>query len=139
MASVLYPKGREGFLDGSIDWDTNDIRLILIDTADYTYSAAHDNLDDVAAAARVAVSGALGTKTVTSGVASHAAVTLSAVAGDPCEAIIYYKHTGTESTSRLICYIDSGTGLPVTPNGGDITVTPASTGPWGASPGVFQL
>jgi len=27
-----------------------------------------------------------------------------------------------ESTSRLIAWIDTGTNLPVTPNGGDITV-----------------
>lgn len=123
MANVLYPKGREGFLDGSIDWDTDDIRLILVDLADYTYSDTHDNLDDVVAGARVAVSSALSGKTVTDGVADATDKTLSAVTGDPCEAIIFYKHTGTESTSRLIAYIDSATGLPVTPNGGDITIT----------------
>ena len=122
MASTLYDKGREGFLDGSIDWDTDDIRAILVDVADYTFSQAHDNLDDVAGAARVAVSGALTGKTKTNGVADADPVTWTAVTGDPCEAIILYKHTGTESTSRLIAYIDTATGLPVTPNGGDITV-----------------
>jgi hypothetical protein len=45
---------------------------------------------------------------------------------------VIYKHTGTESTSTLIAYIDSGTNLPVTPNGGDITVQ------WNAS-GIFSL
>ena len=43
--------------------------------------------------------------------------------GDPSEALVIYKDTGTESTSPLIMYIDTATGLPVTPNGGDITVT----------------
>lgn len=123
MANALYDKGRQGFLDGSIDWDTDDIRIILIDAADYTVNlSTHDNLDDVAAGARVAVSGALASKTVTDGVADAADVTLSAVTGDPSEAIIIYKHTGTESTSRLIAYIDTATGLPVTPSGGDIIV-----------------
>lgn len=123
MSNALYDKGRQGFLDGSIDWDTDDIRLILIDAADYTVDlATHDNLDDVAAPSRVATSGALASKTVTDGVADAADVTLSAVSGDPSEAIILYKHTGTESTSRLIAYIDTATGLPVTPNGGDIII-----------------
>lgn len=123
MTNALYDKGREGFLDGSIDWDTDDIRAILIDVADYTVDlAAHDNLDDIPAAARVAVSGALTGKTVAAGVADAADVTWSEVTGDECEAIVLYKHTGTESTSRLIAYIDSATGLPVTPNGGDIKV-----------------
>jgi hypothetical protein len=123
MANALYDKGREGFLDGSIDWDSDDIRVILIDTDDYTVNlATHDNLDDIPAAARVATSGALTGKTVTDGVADADDVTFSSVTGDQSEALVIYKHTGTESTSRLIAYIDSATGLPVTPNGGDITV-----------------
>ena len=123
MANVLYAKGRQGFLDGSIDWDTDDIRSILIDTADYTVNlSTHDNLDDIPGAARVAVSGALAGKTVVDGVADANDVTFSAVSGDECEALVLYKHTGTESTSRLIAYIDSASGLPVTPNGGDIEV-----------------
>ena len=123
MANVLYDKGRQGFLDGSIDWDTDDIRAILIDTADYTVNlATDDNLDDIPGAARVAVSAALSGKTVMDGVADAADVTFSAVTGDQCEALVLYKHTGTESTSRLIAYIDDATGLPVTPNGGDIQI-----------------
>jgi hypothetical protein len=120
MATTLYDKGREGFLDGSIDWDTNDIRIILVDAADYTFSQAHDNLDDIPAGARVATSGALASKTVASGVADAADVTLTAVTGDPAEAIVIYKHTGTEATSRLIAYIDNF--AAVTPNGQDIVV-----------------
>lgn len=123
MANSLYAKGREGFLDGSIDWDTNTIKVVLVDTADYTVNlSTHDNLDDVPSGARVAVSGALASKTVTDGVADAADFTFTAVSGDPCEALVIYKDTGTESTSRLIAYIDTATGLPVTPNGGDIAV-----------------
>lgn len=78
----------------------------------------------MAAPSRIAVSSALGSKTVTSGVADAADVTFTAVTGASVEAIIIYKHTGTDATSRLICYIDTASsGLPVTPNSGDITVT----------------
>lgn len=123
MANALYDFGREGFLDGSIDWDTDDIRIILSDAADYIKNlATDDNLDDIAAAARVAVSDALASKTVTAGVADAADKTWSAVSGDPCEEIVGYKNTGVESTSRLIFNIDTATGLPVTPSGGDIQV-----------------
>jgi len=123
MANALYDKGREGFLDGSIDWDTNDIRVILIDVADYTVNlATHTFLNEVPAISRVATSGALTSKTVAAGVADAADVVLAAVTGDPSEAIVIYQHTGVETTSRLIAYIDTATGLPVTPNGGDITI-----------------
>lgn len=123
MANALFDKGREGFLDGSIDWDTNDVRLILVDHGTDTPNVStDDNLDDIAAGARVAVSNALDSPTVTNGVADAADEVLSAVAGATVESIVIYKHTGTEGTSRLIAYIDSATGLALTPNGGDVTI-----------------
>lgn len=123
MANALFDKGREGFLDGSIDWDTNNIKLSCIDHADDTPAPATDtNWSDILAAARVATSANLASKTVTAGVADAADVTLTAVTGDPFESIVFFADTGTESTSRLIAFVDTATGLPCTPNGGDITV-----------------
>lgn len=123
MANALYDKGRQKFLEGSIDWLNDAIKVVLIDTADYTVDlATHDFLDDIPAAARVATSGNLASKTSTDGVADAADVTLSSVSGDESEALVIYKDTGTEGTSALIAYIDTATGLPVTPNGGDINI-----------------
>ena len=124
MANALYAKGREGFLDGSIDWDTHTIKVVLVDSALYTPNmSTDDNLDDIASGARVATSGALTGKTVTGGVADADDVTFTTVTGATSEYLVIYKDTGTESTSRLIALIDTATGLPVTPNGGDILVT----------------
>lgn len=124
MATGLYDKGREAFAKGLIAWDSDDIRAILVDSADYTVDfAAHDFLDDIPGAARVAVSAAsLANKTATLGVCDADDITINGVSGDQFEAIVLYKHTGTEGTSRLIAYIDNYTGLPCTPNGGNITI-----------------
>jgi hypothetical protein len=123
MANALYDKGRQHFLQGSNDWDANDIRLIFIDEADDTIDlAADDFLDDRAAPSRVAVSGSFASKTETDGVADAADVTVATVTGDQFESIDIYEHTGTDSTSSMICNIDTATGLPATPSGGDITV-----------------
>lgn len=123
MANRLYDSGRQAFLEGSINWLSDTIKCILIDAADYSVNTTTDNaLDDIPGAARVATSGALGSKTSTAGVADAADVTFTAVTGDQSEALVIYKDTGVESTSLLIAYIDTATGLPVTPNGGDITV-----------------
>jgi hypothetical protein len=124
MANALYGKGREGFLDGSIDWDTHTISAALIDTGTYVLGGnidVHDNWDD-ASAGLVGSPVNLTGKTVTLGVADANDVTFTSVTGATVEAIIIFKDTGTPSTSRLIAYIDTGTGLPVTPNGGDIVV-----------------
>lgn len=124
MANALYDLGREGFLAGDISWRDDDIKAVLIDVADYTVDlAAHDFLDDIPAGARVATSGNLASKTVTAGVADAADITFSTVTGDPSEAIVLYQDTGVAGTSRLIGYIDTATGLPITPSGADIIVS----------------
>lgn len=133
MASGLYDKGREGFLDGSIDWDTDAIKAVLVDTGLYSPSLTTNTvLSDIAAGARVATSANLTSKTVTGGVADAADLTFPAVTGASIEALVLYKDTGTASTSRLISYHDNITGFPITPNGGAITIQ------WNAS-GIFKL
>lgn len=117
MANALYDKGREGFLDGSIDWDTDDIRVMLVKSA-YTFSAAHQFVSDVSAQDN-GRSVALGTKTVTSGVADAADTTLTATAAAACASLVIFKHTGVDATARLIAYIDApSAGLPFTPSAG---------------------
>lgn len=124
MANALYGLGRQKFLDGDLDWAAHDIKVVLVDTNDYTVSInTHEFLSDVAGGARVATSGNLASKTSTLGVADAADVTFSAVTGDQSEALVIYRDTGSAATSPLIAYIDTATGLPVTPNGADITVT----------------
>ncbi len=123
MANALYDLGREGFLGGDIDWDADNIKLLLRDENDDAPNLATDQfLSDILVAARVATSANFASKTKTNGVADAADVTLSSVTGDESESIDIYQDTGVEGTSRLICNIDSATGLPVTPNGGDITI-----------------
>lgn len=129
MASALYPSFKALLLTAGLNLSSADIRAIIVDSADYTYSAAHDFLDDVPGGARVAVSSALSSKTTTGGVFDAADVTYSSVTGDSVEAVVLYHHTGTDATSELIAYID---GISVTPNGGNIVVQ------WDAS-GIFAL
>jgi hypothetical protein len=123
MANVLYPKFKESVLSGAIDLTANNIKAILVDLADYTYSTGHQFLSDVPAGAREETSGNLASKTVTLGVFDAADITFTAAAGDPCEALIIYKDTGSAATSNLIAFIDTASGLPATLNGGDVNIT----------------
>lgn len=122
MANALYDTGRNAFLTGDIDWVADTIKVVLVDAADYTVNlSTHDFLDDVPAPSRVATA-TLSSKTASAGVADAADTTFTAVSGDVSEALVIYKDSGVESTSQLIAYIDTATGLAVTPNGGDIVV-----------------
>ena len=123
MANAVYDKARKAFLDKDIDMLDDNIKVVLVDTADYTVDlAAHDFLDDVPSDARVATSDNLSNKSTTGGVFNADDVTFASVTGDQAEALIIYRDSGSASTSQLIAYIDTSTGLPVTPNGGNIGV-----------------
>ncbi len=187
--NTLFEKGREGFLDGTLDWDTNTFKVALLDLALATdtgvkaitgvtnatpmvvtsathgfsngdivvvagvvgntaannvwkvanqatntfelvsvadgttnsvgngsyssggyavnlgISASGDNLDDFNSCV-IGTAQTLTSPTVTGGVADAADVTFSAVTGNPVQALLIYKDTGTPSTSRVAVFID---------------------------------
>lgn len=143
MANALFDTGRAGFLAGEIDWDTATIKAALV--RGYTFSAAHTFVSDVTGAGGtlVATSAALASKTTSAGVADAADITCSAVAaGAAITGILIFQSSAVTggadvaaSAQRVIAFLDSGTGLPVTPNGGDITIA------WGSVAGtlIFKL
>lgn len=121
MASAIYPKFKESVLQAGANLSSGTVKAALVDTGTYTYSAAHQYYSSVSGV--VGTPQTLGTKTFTNGVFDAADVTYTAVTGATVEAVVLYIDTGTPSTSQLIAYIDTATGLPATPNGGDISVT----------------
>lgn len=124
MANALYGKGREGFATGTISWTSDNIKVCLVDSADYTLSIdTHDFLDDIPGGAIIATSGNLSGKSATLGVCDADDVTFTSVSGDQFEYVIIYKDSGSSATSPLIACLDTATGLALTPNGADITLT----------------
>lgn len=131
MANALFNPGREGFLDGTIDWDTAVIKVALV--RGYTFSAAHKFVSDVTGAGGTlhVTSAALSSKTVTNGTADAADVTYTAVTANATNhSVLIFQASAVTggadvaaTAQRLIAYIDTATNLPVQPNGGDITIT----------------
>lgn len=133
MANAIYPLYKQALLDASSDVDLNDgtVKVALVDTGTYTYSAAHDFLADLSGV--VGTAQTIANTTVTNGIFDGDDVTFTAVSGNTVEALVIYIDTGNAATSRLVAYIDTSvTGLPVTPNGGSISIS------WSAS-GIFTL
>lgn len=135
MANKFYNKGLEGFASAEIDWVDDTIRAFLVDSANYTPDMAnHDYLDDIPTNARFGNSGsstrgnapALSSKTLTNGIldAANTVFTSMTPAATVCEYLVIFKDDGVaDSSSRLICLIDTMTGLPVTFNGANITIS----------------
>lgn len=141
MANAGYPPFKTAMMTAaaSVSLNVNDATdgpfVALVDTGTYTYLAAHDFYSDL--------SGIVGTDqrittptagTVANGVFDGDNVTFTAVSGATVEALVIYRHnSGANTTWRLVVFIDTGqTGLPVTPNGGDIAIA------WNAS-GIFRF
>lgn len=131
MANALFDAGREGFLDGSIDWDTAVIKVALVRA--YTPAlTTHKFVSDVTGAGGVlhVTSAALTAKTVTGGVADAADVTFTAVPANASNhSLLLFQSSAVgggadvaATAQRVIALIDTGTNFPIVPNGGDVTI-----------------
>lgn len=138
MANAIYPLWKQEILKGTSNCllnsseGTTGVYAALVDTGTYTYSASHQFYSSL--------SGVVGTdqeitsKTQTTGTFDGADVTFTSVTGNSAEAIVLYrKNAGANTTWPLIAYLDTNvTGLPVTPNSGNIVIS------WNAS-GIFTI
>jgi endosialidase-like protein len=139
MANAVYPLFKQSLLteadaNKSLNQTgSNAPYASLITTASgYTYSASHQfytSLTNI-----VGTPQPITTPTVVNGTFDGDDVTFTAVSGTVVGAIVIYRqNAGANTTWRLVLYEDTSvTGLPVTPNGGNIVIT------WNAS-GIFTL
>ena len=142
MANAVYPKAKEGFLDGSIDLDTAVVKVALV--RGYTYSSSHEFVSDVTGASGTlhATSAALTSIDVTNGVLDAADVMFTTPATNANQHSLLIFQSSDEaggadvaaSSQRVIAWIDTGTGVPIIPAGGDINVV------WDSGPNkIFSL
>jgi hypothetical protein len=138
MANAIYDLWKQEILKGTSNnllnsaEGTTGVYAALVDAGTYTFSQAHQFYSSL--------SGIVGTdqeilsKTQVNGVFDGSDLTFPSVSGASAEAIVLYRrNAGANTTWPLIAYLDTGhTGLPVTPNSGNITIT------WNAS-GIFKL
>lgn len=131
MANVFSNKFKENLWSKSntnaIDIPSDTIKVGLLDSGVYT-PVATDQFYSACSSAIIGTPQALASKTITNGVFDAADVTFTTVTGASVEYLVLFKDTGTPSTSPIIAFIDQvSSGLPVTPNGGNINVV------WNAS------
>lgn len=131
MANALYANYKNLIIGSStaahsfVDFDTDTINAALIDTGTYTVNLAthQDHADLTGIVGTVQTLASVTAGVVAAGTVDAADRTFTAVSGASIEAYVIYKNSGTSSTSPLVAYFDTASsGLPVTPNGGDITI-----------------
>lgn len=121
IANSYYTLGINAFALAAINFSSDTIKAALISTS-YTPNLTTDQYFNIVPGGAVIAAGvALSSKSTAGGACSAANVLWTSVSGSAASYVLIYKDTGTPSTSPLICLIDTASGLPVTPNGGDIT------------------
>lgn len=132
MATVKHVNWLNLMLGGGTttlpDFNTDTIKGSLLDETDALLTSADSTFDDVDAPTVVSTA-TLAISSISGGVVTlTGALTFTSVTGDAADWLTVYKDTGTPSTSPLTISWDSAsTGLPVTPNGGNIVAT------WGSN------
>ena len=143
MASQFYNDFMDNIMGAPIsgarmDLDTDNFRFQLTDEGASAFNAADQDLADFVAGlvtnGESANLSSLTVGVVGDGVWDHADEVLVAVSGAQSEAINYYLESGTDGTSGAISNHDDWTNLPITPNGGNITIAPAAGGVFSVTP-----
>lgn len=138
MANAIYDLWKQEILKGTSNnllnsaEGTTGVYAALVDTGTYTFSQAHQFYSSLSGV--VGTDQEILTKTQVTGTFDGTDLTFPTVSGASIEAIVLYrKNAGANTTWPLVVYLDTGvTGLPVTPNGGNIGVT------WNAS-GIIKI
>lgn len=128
MASVVYNSFKRDIMNGSIDLDTDTIKVALV-TSSYTPNIdTHDNFDDITSevsgtgytAGGATLSVTVSVDTTDDEGVFDAVDTTWTTATVTARGAVIYKSTGTSSTSKLICYVDFGSDK--TSTAGDFTI-----------------
>lgn len=124
MANFIYTKYFEHVHKAEANWISDNYRVLLVDTADYTVDLDnHNTLTDIPSGAIVAASGNITGKTLVGRAAFANDVMMPPITGDTAEALVVYRHTGNSSTSWLAVYIDTAVGLALTPTGASALIS----------------
>ena len=131
MANQVYPRAREGFAIGEINWSTGVIKVALV--RGYTYDDTDKFVSDVTGGGGTlhATSSALASKTATNGALDAADITFTTPAANASDhSVLVFQSSAVgggadvaASAQRVIAWVDTATGLPIRPNGANVTLT----------------
>lgn len=134
MANAAYNAFKEGLLNAEYDLNTAAIKVALV--RGYTFDATHATVADAVAAGAVlnGTSAALASPSITGGTFDADDTTIATTANANNHSLLVFQASAVtggadvaQNAQKLIAYFDTGTGLPVVPGTGFVTVSWANT------------
>lgn len=135
MANAAYTAFKQGLLNAEYDLNTASIKVACV--RGYTFSATHTTMADVVGGGGGTINGtsaALTTPTITNGVFDADDTTIATTASASNHVLVVFQASAVgggadvaQSSQKLICMFDTGTGLPIVPGTGTLSITWANT------------
>lgn len=123
MANAVYAKAKQSLLNGEINTQAFNYKLLLVDKSIYNVNLSTDQyLVDIPSSSIKAVSANLSNVTNINGVLNANDVNFSHN-GSAFDSLILYQVGTQDSNSRLVIYIDDSTGLPFEGSNSSISIT----------------
>lgn len=123
MANFIYKKAKESFLKGEINLYSNTIKVLILNNSYNPNAETHQFVSDINSSYIEARSSALNNKSVVLGVFDADDIDIPDYSGNSFNSLALYVDSGSDSTSRLIAYIDSSTGIPFSSANVSATIT----------------
>lgn len=112
VSNFIYGKAKEALLNGQFNVSSDTLKVLLV-TQSYVPNQNVDQFVSNISNSYIKVrTGALSGVTSTLGVLDASNLTYPNYDGASFHALVIYKDTGSDNTSRLLAYIDSATGIP---------------------------
>lgn len=137
MANAEYNRFDQGMLSADYDLVVASIKVALV--RGYTFSATHATMADVVGGGGGTINGtsaALTNPSVTNGLFDADDTTITTTASASNHVLILFQASAVtggadvpQNQQLLIAYYDTGSGLPIQPGAGTVTVTWAAASP----------
>lgn len=112
MANFIYGKAKQSLLNGEFNISSDSLKVLLV-TDSYVPSQNTDQfVSNISGSYIKQRTSSLTNVTNILGVIDADDVTVAEYSGLAFKALVIYKDSGTDSTSRLLAYIDTATGIP---------------------------
>jgi hypothetical protein len=112
VANFIYGKAKQSLLNGEFNISSDSLKVLLV-TDSYVPNQNTDQfVSNISSSYIKQRTSSLTNVTNVLGVIDADNVLVTSYSGLPFKALVIYKDSGADSTSRLLAYVDTATGIP---------------------------
>lgn len=112
MANFIYGKAKQSLLNGEFNISSDSLKVLLVTDSYVPNQNVDQFVSNISSSYIKQRTSSLTNVTNILGVIDADNASVANYDGSAFKALVIYKDSGTDSTSRLLAYIDTATGLP---------------------------